>query len=319
MNTWHFISSHLEFQIPCMLMVVVESIGSSPGRQGFKMVVAQNGNMTGSIGGGIMEHKLVLLVQQILEEKEKAVTVKKQVHNKLSLENQSGMICSGEQTIALVPLYPEHTTAIKEIVEHVELKNKSCLQLSPQGLVLLQNANQDSSRSYSFNTNTDWLYTERLHIQKIIHIIGSGHVGLALSKQMRLLNFHVIVYDDRPELNTLQVNDSAHEKKIVEYAEIGHHIPEGRHHHVVIMTFGYRDDKVVLKALYQKQLGYIGMMGSKEKIRQLREELASEGISQDDVKHVYTPIGLAIGSKTPEEIAVSIAAEIVRVGKNIET
>src|SRR5258705_9297852 len=104
--TWELILESLQQNIPVMLLYVLESSGSSPGRQGFFMAVNANGEMEGSIGGGMMEHKFVEMAREKLKaqgtrDKEQGTSLKKQVHDKSATKNQSGMICSGEQTILL--------------------------------------------------------------------------------------------------------------------------------------------------------------------------------------------------------------------------
>jgi xanthine dehydrogenase accessory factor len=99
---WEFIRKQLEKGASAALLAVLQSEGSSPGRQGFKMALANSGEMCGSIGGGIMEHKLVELARKLLtENKPFAPILKKQIHSKAAAQNQSGMICSGEQTVAI--------------------------------------------------------------------------------------------------------------------------------------------------------------------------------------------------------------------------
>lgn len=313
MTIWEFILNNLILGKPCMLLQVAQSLGSSPGRQGFKMAVSIDGTLQGSIGGGIMEHKLVTLALRLLEKGSKDILCKQQVHNKSNKHNQSGMICSGEQTIILLPLSESELPIIKTIANSMQQVNENYFQINKDGIELKTNLLESPPFIVSNLHSENWLYAEKLHHKKVVHIIGGGHVGLAFSKQMALLGFHVCIYDNRPELNTLLNNVDANEKHIIDYSKIDHYIPEGDQHLVVIMSFGYRDDKLVLKALYQKQFGYIGMMGSKAKIKQLFEELEAEGIGADQMAHVHTPIGLKIGSKTPAEIAVSIAAEIIGV------
>src|SRR4030095_16165238 len=99
--TWQLIKNSLEENIPVMLLYVLESSGSSPGRQGFFMAVNIKGAIEGSIGGGIMEHKFVELAREKLRINSREPGVRKQIHDKSVAKDQSGMICSGEQTILL--------------------------------------------------------------------------------------------------------------------------------------------------------------------------------------------------------------------------
>ncbi len=146
----------------------------------------------------------------------------------------------------------------------------------------------------------------------VIHIIGGGHVGLALSELMSYLGFYIKLYDNRPDLNTIADNTFVNEKIIVDYNKIGEIINGNPDEYVAIMTVGYRDDKIVFSKLMDKTFFYIGMIGSEAKIKTLFTEYKEEGIDPERWKHVFIPIGLNIFSKTAKEIAVSIAAEIIR-------
>ena len=128
-----------------------------------------------------------------------------------------------------------------------------------------------------------------------------------------MLEFYIHVYDNRPALNTLLENEYAHEKIIVEdYSELKDIIPEGMNNYVVVMTMGYRSDDIVIRSLLHKRFRYLGMLGSQAKIDQLFEAYKAAGIPAQVLHSIHAPIGMQIKSKTPEEIAVSIAAEIIR-------
>jgi xanthine dehydrogenase accessory factor len=130
---------------------------------------------------------------------------------------------------------------------------------------------------------------------------------------MSFLGFYIKVYDDRPAVNTLLQNIFANEKIIIpSYDQLGEYVNPGKNEFAVIMTVGYRTDKVALKQILHKPFYYLGLMGSDHKIEMLYDELKGEGISAEDWAHVFTPIGVNILSKTTHEIAVSIAAQIIQ-------
>ena len=104
MEVWKFIQAKLSAGISIMLLYVLESEGSSPGRQGFKMAVAADGDICGTIGGGIMEYKLVEKAKNMLRQAERNVLLQHQYHDKEKAKDQSGMICSGSQLNAFIPL-----------------------------------------------------------------------------------------------------------------------------------------------------------------------------------------------------------------------
>ena len=309
MDLWRFILSKLNNAINIQLLYVLESEGSSPGRKGFKMAVAADGDFFGTIGGGIMEHKLVEKAKVMLQQNESSVLLMRQHHDKEHANNQSGMICSGSQLNAFIPL----SSADEQTIEKIIASERNTIQLSPKGLQLVDGP----ASGLRYKTNTDWLYSEAINQQPVIHIIGGGHVGLALSELMNYLGFYIKLYDDRPELNTIAANSFAHEKHIINYEAIGNHFNDVENDFIVIMTIGYRTDKTVLKQLIGKPFFYLGLLGSKYKIDTLFKELKEEGITKELLDKVFSPIGLNIASKTTKEIAVSIAAEIIGV-KNKE-
>jgi xanthine dehydrogenase accessory factor len=304
---WQWIIEKVGAGEKIALLWVAQSRGSSPGRAGFAMAVGASGQLKGTIGGGIMEHKLVELAKNALQKNDFQPKLIPQFHDKNQKKNQSGMICSGAQTIILMPLSGENLAVLAEILAAWTDENRQLdLIISPLGLALAA-----GNSAASLTEGEHWQYRGQLVQRERVHIFGAGHSGLALSELMLFLGFEVHIYDDRAELNTLKANHFAHQT-LIDYAQIEATVELNPSDFVVIMTVGYRSDKIVLKQLIHKPLRYLGMLGSSAKIATLRQELLSEGISQSDWARVFTPIGLSIHSKTVQEIAVSIAAEIIR-------
>jgi xanthine dehydrogenase accessory factor len=143
-------------------------------------------------------------------------------------------------------------------------------------------------------------------------------VSLALSKVLALLDFELTVLDDRPDLPTLAANEAAHHRRVISYDHVAAEIPAGPHQYVVVMTVGYRTDAQVLRQLLalpaeNGSYCYLGVMGSTAKVVELRGGLAEAGIAPEAIAGLRGPIGLPINSQTPEEIAISIAAELIQV------
>jgi len=316
LQIWQFINEALRNRMSVMLLYVLESSGSSPGRQGFFMAVNANDEMLGSIGGGIMEHKFVELAKEKLRAASyelRTGALKKQIHDKSAADNQSGMICSGEQTILLYPVQPKDVTTLENIISSLEAYKNGTLILSPEGIVFT-NTIPAVDFEYHFESDNKWLYKEKTGYKNHLYIIGGGHCALAFSKLMRGMDFYITLYEEREGLNTLVQNEFAHEIIFVEdYTALGYHIASGRNQYVVIMTFGYRTDDVALRSLLDKSFTYIGVLGSKKKMEKLFADYRADGISEEVLQRIHTPIGIAIKSQTPEEIAVSIAAEIINV------
>jgi xanthine dehydrogenase accessory factor len=315
-SVWIFIAQTLQQDIAVMLLYVLESKGSSPGRQGFFMAVDAKGNMHGSIGGGMMEHKFAELAKEKLLASGhtlQAGTIRKQVHDKSAVKNQSGMICSGEQTILLYPVQKKDADTIERIIGSLKQHRNGTLLFSPAGIGFEETV-PEKDMVFTFQSENDWQYKEKTGYKNKLFIIGGGHCGLALSRLMQSMDFYTCLYDNRKELKAMVENDTVHEKYFIhDYTELAALIPPGTTHYVVIMTFGYRTDDIALRALLHKPFRYIGVLGSKKKMEQLFDQFRQEDIADEILNKIHTPIGLAINSQTPEEIAVSIAAEIIRV------
>lgn len=298
-----------------MLLYVLESNGSSPGRPGFFMAINQEGEMEGSIGGGIMEHKFAEMAKEQLKHFATSYSIHKQVHDKSSPKNQSGMICSGDQTILLYKLLPEHLLPVSKIVAALREYQQGLLQLSPIGLQFTPYAAATAdTTSFAMSSEIDWHYQEPIGYRDRLYIAGGGHCALALSQIMVQLGFYVHVFEDRPALHTLQQNSAAHEKTVVQdYSQLKIMIPPGLHHYVAIMTVGYRTDDTVVRALLHKSFRYCGLLGSAAKISKMFGAFKAEGIDEMLLKKIHAPMGLDINSHTPAEIAVSIAAQIIQV------
>lgn len=312
MEVWKFILAKLTAEISIIVIYVLNSEGSSPGRQGFKIAVAADGEICGTIGGGIMEYKLVEKAKTKLQKSDSSVLLQNQFHDKEKIKDQSGMICSGSQLNAFFSLSVNNIKMVEDLITG----KKKAIKLSPKGIELTD----ETSFGLQYKSDTEWIYTEAIHRQPVIHIIGGGHVGLALSELMNYLGFYIKLYDDRQELNTITDNSFAHEKHLVDYDTINTYFNNTQNDFVVIMTVGYRTDKIVLKQLLKNKFYYLGLLGSEKKIETLLDEFDREGVPPQLLKLVHTPIGINIFSKTAKEIAVSIAAEIImEKNKNLST
>lgn len=297
-----------------MLLYVLQSDGSSPGRAGFLMAVNAAGEMEGSIGGGIMEHKFVEMAREQLQQKASGTTIRKQVHNKEAAKDRSGMICSGEQTILLLPVKEKEMAVIQDIIACLQQYGHGILQLSHAGLQFELGATLAEEHVLVIASAEEWHYHGTVGYRQHLFIIGGGHCALALSEIMSKLDFYIHLYEDRPRLHTLRENSFAHELVTLEnYSELTRHIPGGDRHYVVVMTMGYRTDDIALRALLYKNFRYFGILGSKAKIAKMFEEYLAEGIPEAQLSRLHAPVGMSINSHTPEEIAVSIAAEIIQV------
>lgn len=308
MNFWKSTYNSLKNNDKVVLMVVVESIGSSPGRQGFKMLVDANNTLVGSIGGGVMEFALAEEAKALLKKNTEHIYLKRQIHRGVKTEG-SGMICSGEQTVAFIPLNSKDLPLLNQLLNDA----KGVLSISPKGLSYELSIKLNSKFEFNKTNDANWIYKEQMTLKPKLYIIGAGHVGATTATLCQQVGFEVVLYDNRKGLNTFEAVKGIAHKQIIDYNNIADFIEEGAHIYVAIMTHGYKDDKIALEPLLGKQFKFLGVLGSLAKLKVMFEVLKKEGFEQNILDTIHAPLGLFIKSETPEEIAVSIAAQLIKV------
>jgi len=286
----------LQTESRLVLMIVIASEGSSPGRKGFKMAVSKK-QMLGTIGGGIMEHKLVEYARSLLNQPVFTPFIKHQIHDKSAAADQSGMICSGRQTVAFYDI--DDGSVFDSIISGKAQQ----LHYTAIGIQTVFNVTKSHA----------WHLSESASLPNKVYIIGGGHVGFALSEVLALLDFEIHILDHRENLNTMQANIFAHDAQTIAFEEVEKYIPEGQNIYVVIMSFGYRTDEIIIRRLLGRNFKYLGMMGSKEKIATLFENLIADRFEASQLAEVHAPIGIDIKSETTQEIAISVAAQLISI------
>lgn len=313
MDIWSFIQKELSENNNVMLITVVERNGSSPGIVGFKMAVSETGSMHGSIGGGVMEYNMVELAKKEAKKAIQKSFIKKQIHKADAGKDKSGLICSGDQTHSFTLFDSSAKEIINTITTQLNNGEQGALYLNQSGMKFNENIKLENQIEYSFENENNWEFKEQIGVKPTMYIFGAGHVSLPLSEIFRVLDFKVVVLDDREGLSTFENNKHAHQKYIIDYKNIGDVIEEGTNSYAVIMTVAHKSDAIVLEKLVTKNLKYLGMIGSKKKTKTIYEILMNNGISEEKLSKVDSPIGLSINSKTTAEIAISIAAKVVQV------
>ena len=313
-ETFDFIEKQLEKNNKIVLLTVINWYGSSPGKTGFKLAVSSNGSFFGSIGGGAMEHRLVEKMKKKLNSSEEFYPeIKYYNHDPDAKDNKSGMICSGNQTIAFIPLHKKDLHEVRLMLSIINNKEKGIWVINPNGMSIVPNKVLGKRKITKIKSEKIWEYAEQLGMPDTLFIFGGGHVGLALSKVFYNLNFRVVILDNRKDLNTMKANHFADEKIVIDYADSGKYVTNGFNIYVAVVTFAHKSDAQVLKQMINKDIKYLGMMGSAKKIETIYDNLIKEGISTSSLAKVFAPIGVPINSETPDEIAISIAAQIIKV------
>jgi xanthine dehydrogenase accessory factor len=152
---------------------------------------------------------------------------------------------------------------------------------------------------------------------KTLVIAGAGHIAQKLAPMAKMLDFRVVVVDSRPEVATADNLPEADEVIVGHPGQLPALVDVGESTYVVIVTHGHVHDKDTLAAVVGSQAAYIGMIGSRNKVRTVLSQLREEGVSEEALARVYAPIGINLGGNRPAEIAVSILAEIIALDNGL--
>jgi xanthine dehydrogenase accessory factor len=157
------------------------------------------------------------------------------------------------------------------------------------------------------------VFIEPIKPLPVLYIFGGGHISFFLARIGKMLDFHVVVIDDRPEFANAERFPEANQTIAEEMTSVIQRLDINSSSYIVIVTRGHQNDTQALEWAATTPAAYVGMIGSKRKIHTIFSYLKTKGITQEQLDRIHSPIGLPIGAQTPEEIAVSIMAEIIQV------
>ncbi len=316
---WKTLASHLQDGQRVFVAFVAAHGEHSPGTSGAKLLVPERGEPLGSVGGGVMEYNLIQRARAVLAGGAVfAPEIEALDHH--AKGNPSGLVCAGSQTNLYFLCTPERERAtVEQAAALVEADRSGWLTIRPSGMTVVEKA-PDLARPAVMLTEADalWIYEEQLLNRKRIAILGGGHCSLALSRMMRWLGYAVQVFDTRPAIPSFENNPHAHTIALHDYQEAAAHLPFPELTDVVLMTNSFEADVQGLRGVLPLPVPYIGLMGSAAKIGRVFSTLRKEGVSKEALARVLAPVGLPIESDTPEEIAVSVAAQLIQL-RNVKT
>ncbi|MEE8605516.1 MAG: XdhC/CoxI family protein [Candidatus Aminicenantaceae bacterium] len=326
-----------------VLATIVSTKGSSPQVPGASALFLKKGLLTGTLGGGILEAKAEEKALESLQTG-KSSLARFELYADITSEEEG--ICGGEATILFDAQPADHeivfqkmTQSLKNrnsgiLVTHIQMKGDKIQKVSRSWQEKAEILGEEEEIKQAFSTGKPVflfdrdtavgegknVYLEPQFPFSHLVIAGAGHVGQAVAHIGDLLDFEVTVVDDRPEFaNETRLSEADH--IIVE--DIGKAIeemPKTADTYFVIVTRGHSHDADALKACIGSNVAYIGMIGSRRKIALMREKFIDLGwatVPQFD--RVFAPIGIDIQSKTVQEIAVSITAELVQVRNQVQS
>jgi len=234
------------------LATIVNVRGSIPSVVAAKMLVREDGSISGTVGGGCVESDVRKGAMEVMRD-EKPRTFNFNLDQ--NPDDDTGLVCGGSLQVFIEPVIP-----------------------SPR-----------------------------------LYIFGAGHIGLHLHKVATMAGFETIVSDDRDLYANRERFPDAHEIHAGEMGEIMPQLAPADSSYIVIVTRGHRHDMQVLRWALDTPAHYIGMIGSSRKVLAIYQELQAQGVPAESLRRVFAPIGIEIGAVTPEEIAISIIAELIAV------
>lgn len=313
-----------------VLGTIVRSSGSAPRTSGAKMLVLEDGKLFGTIGGGAVEGQCLREAKRLMT----ADSTYTELAFELTARNAAdeGMVCGGAITVLLFQVEPAQIDMYSKLYESLSQGNAPLFltllptidllpqimtygvsneEPLPEGMVSSLPSKKRRLPFYIQYMGRE-VFVEPLGHSCTVHLAGAGHVAYATAHLAEYSGFEVVVIDDREEFANIDRYPQVKEVKVLEsfancFTELG------QDDYAVIVTRGHLHDREVLAQALKTEAGYIGMIGSRKKIQAIYTSLLEDGFTEQDLQRVHSPIGLAIGADTPEEIGISIVAQLIQV------
>ena len=313
------------------LVTVVAVRGSVPRHVGSKMAVLPDGSIVGTVGGGVLESRAIDRAKACI-----AAAASDGLEVELTGAEALGAtpVCGGVAELWIE--YVGDPSPFREAVLRLDAGQTVVLAslragsgggpgcaavLDAQGALVggrpgcadgHEAAKAASAGTAALSDAADLFYDPVLPPERLL-VLGGGHVGLAVARFARSLDFKVTIADDRPEFADPDRFPEGVETLNGGYVDIIERFPFGPSAYALIVTPGHLSDMDCVRAALKREYRYLGLIGSKRKVRMVMEQMIAEGYDRDRVEALYSPVGVDIGAETPEEIAVSILAEMIAV------
>lgn len=328
--------------LPVVQATILSHFGSTPRISGTRMLIKTDGSIYGTIGGGVVEASVIRTASGMFAQGGYRIETFDLISNRY--RDSLDMICGGHMEVLLDVITPTQANATlyrhmnnaldsgktymiitamaSDAMNRHELERcliDDCGQLT--GECSLTAAALDDIRKKASHTRllTDLMYNGRRFIIEplwcngTLYIFGAGHIAVEVARLAASIDFRTFVFDDREEFANRKRFEHADDIIVLEdFSQVFRGFKITGDSYIVIVTRGHSHDKTVLSQVLKTDAGYIGMIGSRTKRDAIFNQLLVEGFCDDDLKRVFSPIGLNIGAQTPAEIAVSIIAELIQ-------
>ncbi len=327
----------LEAGRPVALVTVISTTGSTPGKVGYKMLVFGDGaGPAGTVGGGLLEAKMIAEAGRVLDEQPSARRFRFDLDG--NADDEKG-ICGGSVEFLIetfdktaLPFFQELSAVgddreggvlvsilspdglpRKMRLRGLEDPNSAGISLPEEIRETLREVAASGGAGTKVSAGSMDVFVESLAVQPAVVLFGAGHVSYHIARFARATHFRVVVCDERAEYANRERFPDAEEIIVEDFGRVFERLRINRHSYVVIVTRGHKCDQMVLDQAVRTEARYIGMIGSRRKTLTLLQKIRDQGVPQERLGRVYSPIGVSIGAVTAEEIALSIVCELIKI------
>jgi len=330
------------------LSTIVSSKGSLPMSKKAKMLVREDGRIVGTVGGGCLEADVWAEGRKVMETGEASLQ-----HFILTEKHagEDGLNCGGNVEIFTEPVTAASVEMLRCAVEVRKGRASAVLATKVDGeagtfgsklLVIPEGASHGSLGSVvadeavrqevsgldaipedllrvielDVDAGKERIFLESITPEPTLYLFGGGHVSLSIARIAASVGFRVVVIDDREAFANRDRFPMAAETLVLDMETAFDTLSVDDLSYIVAVTRGHQFDKPVVEEAVKTDAAYVGMIGSRRKIALMWKEFEAKGISRERLERVHAPIGLDIGSDSPEEIAVSVVAELIAVRRS---
>jgi xanthine dehydrogenase accessory factor len=326
-----------------VLATVVHTRGSTPQKPGAKLLVRSDGSGVGTLGGGCVEGDIWFAAKEALRDRSGPVFRDYLLNEDIAARD--GLVCGGSMYFYIDPVTDPNTK--KSLVEEIDRAHEGGppvalayvvnavspgIQIGAHLLVrhdgstvgtlgdpAMDRQSEQEARAlmplgmttFFLSKAGDSVYVEGFTSPATLILMGGGHVNRCVARFGKALGFRILVMDDRPEFANKERFPEAEEVAVISYDRGLEPFHVSYNTAVIVATRGHQYDDMALEVAARSSARYVGLIGSKRKTILIFEQLLKREIPVERLKEIHAPIGLDIGGRTPEEIAVSILAEIL--------
>lgn len=332
------VNDYLKRHEAIVVVSILKKIGPGPGKVGKKILVKEDLSQLGSFGGGLIDAKIIQIAANVFKTRIDQIEVFSFAGNtnnraemnggKIellyeycdSIDQETGIFYDRVNAlfqekkdflvITEIP-YQNYFNKKKWICTETGFYGRENDQIHQELVELRQNfSDYKYKEAFIYKDN---YFVEPFFFNEKVIIFGAGYMGQLLSELCKLLNFYVIIVDDQGEFAKRERFEKADEIMVIPFYEsIKEYLVIDDQSYVLIMTRGHINDQEILWQILQTPAKYIGMIGSRLKRNRIFQKLLETGLTYEELSRVHCPVGLKINGETPEEIAISIAGELVQ-------